>query len=281
MVRNIRQYWVLVHRYVGLSMAVFLVVAGVTGSVITFYHPLDRAINPDFYKINAATIESKAIDPVVLREQLLAKYPTIQIGWVPLQPVGHDAVIYTAEPKINLQTGKPYVLGYNQLFVNPYTGYVQGMRTLGAISEGTKNLVPFIYRIHHELALGAVGKYLMGVIAVLWTIDCFIGAYLTFPRKTRNQDERKPLTKQLFARIRRWRSAWKVRVKPINQYKINFDLHSAGGLWLWGMLLILAWSSVALNLNREVYSPVMHAFLTCRSRDQKCQSYHNLTIHLN
>ncbi|MDP3608382.1 MAG: PepSY-associated TM helix domain-containing protein [Methylophilus sp.] len=269
MVRNIRQYWVLMHRYVGLSMAVFLVVAGVTGSIITFYRPLDRAINPDLYKIKPANIEGKAIDPVVLREQLQAKYPTIQIGWVPLQPVDHDAVIYTAEPKINLQTGKPYVLGYNQLFVNPYTGNVQGVRTLGDLSEGAKNLIPFIYQLHQELALGVVGKYLMGIIAVLWTVDCFVGAYLTFPRKTRNQRESKSLAKQLLTWIRRWQPAWKVRIKPTNPHKINFDLHHAGGLWMWAMLLVLAWSSVALNLNREVYSPVMNLFFEMQDARSK------------
>lgn len=42
-------------------------------------------------------------------------------------------------------------------------------------------------------------------------------------------------------------------------YKLNFDLHRAGGLWLWAMLFVLAWSSVAFNLN-AVYSPVMKLF---------------------
>src|SRR5690606_33200732 len=35
-----------------------------------------------------------------------------------------------------------------------------------------------------------------------------------------------------------------------------FTWHRASGLWIWGMLLVFAWSSVALNLS-EVYSPLM------------------------
>jgi uncharacterized iron-regulated membrane protein len=31
-------------------------------------------------------------------------------------------------------------------------------------------------------------------------------------------------------------------------YRLNFDLHRAGGLWLWAMLLLFAWSSVHFNL---------------------------------
>ncbi len=40
-------------------------------------------------------------------------------------------------------------------------------------------------------------------------------------------------------------------------YKLNFDLHRAGGLWVWGLLLILAFTSFSLNLYREVFYPAM------------------------
>nr|WP_306306218.1 PepSY domain-containing protein [Methylomonas koyamae] len=39
-------------------------------------------------------------------------------------------------------------------------------------------------------------------------------------------------------------------------YRINFDLHRAGGLWLWLLLLVFAWSSVYMNLSDSVYAPV-------------------------
>jgi uncharacterized iron-regulated membrane protein len=52
-----------------------------------------------------------------------------------------------------------------------------------------------------------------------------------------------------------WWPSWKVCWSG-GAYKVNFDLHRAGGLWPWAMLLVLAWSSVAFNLT-EVYNPVM------------------------
>jgi uncharacterized iron-regulated membrane protein len=42
--------------------------------------------------------------------------------------------------------------------------------------------------------------------------------------------------------------------------RVNFDLHRAGGLWLWPLLFVFAWSSVMVGL-RGVYDPVMkHLF---------------------
>lgn len=54
----------------------------------------------------------------------------------------------------------------------------------------------------------------------------------------------------------RWQPAWKIKFSA-GATRINFDIHRAFGLWAWGMLFILAWSSVAFNLE-EVYNPVMN-----------------------
>lgn len=37
-----RRFWVLLHRYAGLTMTLFLVIVGLTGSVLAFYHEIDR-----------------------------------------------------------------------------------------------------------------------------------------------------------------------------------------------------------------------------------------------
>lgn len=54
--------------------------------------------------------------------------------------------------------------------------------------------------------------------------------------------------------LRSWLKSWRIR-RGARGYKLNFDLHRAAGLWFLGFLIILAWSSVALNLP-QVYRPV-------------------------
>lgn len=134
-----RPYAVLVHRYIGLVMAGFLLVAGLTGAVLAWYRPLDAALNPQLYQAVAPSAGAQALSPLVLRERLLAHYPRASVLWVPLHTPQGEAAVFT------LRGGG---LAVDEAYVNPYTGAVQGARKWGDLSEGTTNLMPFIYRLH-------------------------------------------------------------------------------------------------------------------------------------
>ena len=60
-----RHYWFLLHRWVGLVMAAFLIIVAVTGSLLAFYPELERLINPQLYP--KQTLENK-LDMVSLAE---------------------------------------------------------------------------------------------------------------------------------------------------------------------------------------------------------------------
>jgi len=94
----------------------------------------------------------------------------------------------------------------------------------------------------------------MGIVALIWVLDCVVGLYLTFPvRPSRRPSPAHPLKSW----ASRWGKAWKISLR--SPYRMVFDLHRAGGLWLWLALLGLAMSSVALNLP-QVYDPVLGIF---------------------
>lgn len=50
-----RHFWVLIHRHAGLVMTLFLILVGLTGSVLAFYHELDRRLNPELLTVPIAT----------------------------------------------------------------------------------------------------------------------------------------------------------------------------------------------------------------------------------
>lgn len=235
-------------------MVGFLLVAGITGCVLAWNHELEAAISPELFRARPNSSSTQPLDPLTLREQVAARYPNASIAYVPLQAEPGHSIWMFLEARTDPSTGKVAELPADQVFVNPYTGEVLGERKWGDITQGPKNLLPFIYRLHYSLALGAAGTFLLGIVALLWTLDCFVGAYLTFPPRARSEPA-STLKSQGRTWLTRWWPSWKLRWRG-GSYKVNFDLHRTSGLWVWAMLFVLAWSGVAFNLG-QVYRPVM------------------------
>jgi uncharacterized iron-regulated membrane protein len=235
-----------IHRYVGLSMAVFLVMAGLTGSLLAFYRELDEALNPSLYSVGPPAPGARPLDAFEQREALQRQLPAgLRAQRVSFEARDGVASLFevTAAPDGPSQSDDEY-------FVDPYTGRVLGSRHWGDLTQGVQNLIPFIYRLHFSLALGSVGTTLFGVVALSWTIDCFVGAYLTLPAaRSRGRGGARVW-------LARWKPAWLVRASRL--FAWMFTWHRASGLWVWGLLLAFAWSAVGLNL-RAVYEPVMVA----------------------
>jgi uncharacterized iron-regulated membrane protein len=242
-----------VHRYVGLATAVFLGVAGLTGTAIAFFDELDAAINPQMMVVAPPSPDAQPLPPLELRERLRSLVPErARVERVPLHWEPTSSVRFYVEPP-------PGVEGLDDnYYLNPYTGELLGSRRYADLSQGMKNLMPFVYRLHYRLALGQVGNYLMGIVALLWTIDCFVGAYLTFPPARR---QAAPARQKSWHS--RWKPAWLIRANKL--FSFVFTWHRASGLWVWAMLLVLAWSSVGLNLP-EVYNPVMQGIFRMDQR---------------
>ena len=238
-----RAAMLLVHRYVGLLLALFLVIAGITGSLLAWNEELEAAISPQLFRVTAPPAAVR-IDPVLLHARVAARYPDALAARLPLEFTDGRSVLFALRP-----LAKGQKLANDQVFVDPYTGQTLGQRRWGDISQGMKNLIPFIYRLHYSLALDGIGTLLFGIVALLWTLDCFAGAWLTLPNKPPSGDPARRWPA-------RWWQAWKFRSG--SAYKISFNLHRAGGLWTWAMLFVLAWSSVAFNLP-QVYDPAMKA----------------------
>lgn len=246
-----RHVLVLLHRWTGLGMAFFLIVTSLTGSLLVFDDELDAWLAPQLQLAQPAPGQSAQamMDPYLLREKVAqAMGPQVHISQLVLHARPGRTVSFQADPATDPATGKPYRLGYDEILVNPYTGVVQGVRDRDKISLKPSDLMPFLFKLHHSLALPrAPGALLLGTVGLLWTLDCFIGMILTWPRA-------RPF-------LVKWKPAWLIKWRA-GFYRVNLDLHRAFGLWCWVMLLLFAWSSVMLNLRDQIYLPVMSRILS-------------------
>lgn len=267
--RAVRPFFVVVHRWVGLLVAAFLFVSGVTGAVISWDHELDEILNPHLLHARAAGAPRSSLD---LLHGIETRHRKIQVTYVPLAVEAGHAVAFGVAPKVDRSTGHLFEVDYNQVFVDAADGAELGQREWGAVWPITREtFVSFLYKLHYSLHLPEMfgtdrwGIWLLGVIAILWTVDCFVGFYLTLParRRARNiADEALALDEGTSARPpdrtfwRRWRPSWWVRWRG-GSYRVNFDLHRAGGLWTWGVLFVIAFTAFSMNLYREIFFPIM------------------------
>ena len=252
----------LLHRWVGLATAAFLFIAGATGAVISWDHELDGWLN---HHLTHARAEGPARPSLELAAEVEARDPRVWVTYVPLATEPGESLTLFVEPRVNAVTGKLYELGYNQVFLDPATGVELGRREWGRAWPVTaETLVSFLYKLHYSLHVPALwgtdrlGYWLMGAVALLWTLDCFVGLYLTLPpRRAPRADQPPPVRRQLGrGALARWAPAWKIKASG-SAYRITFDIHRAFALWTWALLLMLAFTAFSLNLYREVFYPVM------------------------
>jgi uncharacterized iron-regulated membrane protein len=213
--------------------------------VIAWDHELDAWLNPSYFHARTA---GAPLPAVKLAERLEAADPRVQVTWLPLSIEPGNTLIVRVQPRIDPATHAPWVLDFNEVSLDPATGAVQGRRMWGKPSLARLNLIPCIYQFHYTLFLPTkaginLGIWVMGVVGMVWLADGLIALALAFPN------------------LKSWRKSFVFRMKR-GGYALTFDLHRSGGVWLWGLLTIVALTSVSMNLAGPVVRPVVSLFST-------------------
>lgn len=252
----------LLHRGCGLAIACFLIVSGLTGAVISWDHELDELLNP---QLVTAPDRGPPIPMLDLVQQVEQRDPRVQVVSVPLFVETGESLALFVQPRVDASTGRLHEIGYNQVFLDPATGVELGRRAWGAAWPVTReNFVSFLFKLHYSLhipeflGIDRWGQWLLGGVALVWTIDCFLGLWLTLPvgQPTNGGGRAAGLRASLGGWFARWRPAWRVKTTG-SRYRIAFDIHRAFGLWTWALLFVLAFTAFSLNLYREVFYPLM------------------------
>src|SRR5437879_330314 len=99
------------HLYTALIAGLFVVILGVTGSIMAFEDDLDRIFNPGLYRVQAG---SQPLPVATVLEAVKKAYPGQRLSGLRLPWSPNEA--YTAQAK------------GTQIFINGYTGAVVGTR---------------------------------------------------------------------------------------------------------------------------------------------------------
>jgi uncharacterized iron-regulated membrane protein len=192
-----------------LLFAPLLVIAGLTGAIQAFYYEIDESLNPGFYNVPVTT---PALPAPELIARLEAVHPELKVWYIqsPARP-GRTAML-TTEPRGDK------ALVNDTFYVDPATGREVGARLWGECCLEHKNFVNWTYEVHHSLTSGEIGRWLMGLAALVGAVAALV--YIVHG----------------------------VRVR---------DRRSLMGATIALPLLIIAVTSVAMNLGDEVFKPVV------------------------
>ncbi|MEH2513802.1 putative iron-regulated membrane protein [Nitrobacteraceae bacterium AZCC 1564] len=257
-----RLIFTLLHRWAGLTIAAFIFFSGITGAIISWDHEIDELINSDFLK---TTSTGPRIPPLDMLARAQAREPQAYVGYIKMVPDEGDTYEIGFQPRQNPATGKAYELGFNRIYYDPVSGAEVGRRERGAVWPINRaNFVSFLYRLHYTLCAPQMwgidrwGQWLLGIVASIWTIDCFVGFYLTLPARNASPSSGDVAVHKASERRfwRRWWPSWKIKVRG-SPYRINFDIHRAVGLWTWVVLFTIAFTGFSMNLSREVFMPAL------------------------
>jgi uncharacterized iron-regulated membrane protein len=194
-----------IHLWTGVTIAIYAVVIGLTGSALIFKTELDSAAHPAIYAIPPQP-RQVAFDATV--RQIEAAHPQ-WIAFALRNFEGPNAAELLMRPAAGAFTPNYRIVSFN-----PYTGQVllDRLRYDGVLG--------FLSNLHVYLLSGERGLLVSGWMAMGLLLLCITGLVLWWPG------------------VQRWASALVLKRRASWQ-RLNFDLHTVIGFWSCAALLVV------------------------------------------
>lgn len=213
-----RQFAILLHRYLGLALAFVLVVSSASGAAIVFSDPIDAWLNPTLLQVTTQT-ERVGVDAMLVQLQQALPGMKVSTVYVPHAPELAWEFWFHGDQAM-------------RAYVNPYTGDILGFR--GA----TDSLMGFLVDLHIHLLAGETGEQLMGWAGLGAVLLSLLGLYLWWPKAGR------------------WKSTLSVKwhAAPVRRWR---DMHKVVGACSLGLIVLTAMTGSLIALHEVVAEPLL------------------------
>jgi uncharacterized iron-regulated membrane protein len=203
-----------IHLCLGLLGAIFLLILGLTGSVMAFEGDIDHWLNPGHWYVTPRP-------PAMLEDDLLSivqhQYPRARVVLVQFSRYSNLAQV------MQLTDG-------STVYVNPYDGTILGTKV------GLTNLdrtLGFIHQLHLRLVpdprsaprLAAIGKTVVSFAGLIVFLMVPTGVTLWWRRKSTSIN---------------WKASW---------FKVCFDAHQAVGIYVAFFLLVASLTGIMIGFD--------------------------------
>lgn len=206
---NLRFWSNKIHLWLGLAVAVPLILLGLSGAVLTVRWSLDRALNPSLYDVSAGE-ESVDWDRLVSLARDSSGAATVTL--LRNSPAGAGAVIAQTDDE-------------RMIHLDPHAERVIGIRDFGDL----RSVVWWIQKFHTSFFLGRWGPTVVSSVTLLSTVGLLTGMILWLL----------PLGKSWVSRL--------VFRDTGNLKRLNWDLHNLIGFYTIPLVLLVFLTGVAIG----------------------------------
>ncbi len=212
---KLRNLALTLHRYIGLTFGLLLVILGLTGSALVFWRPIDYVLNPSLMQV-APQAEPQSIDAVLASAR--QAHPNLQLQSITFpEPPGRTTYLISLKPQDQLEAEQS-----TEVFVNPYTAEILGSR------QSDRHLMGFLYKLHLSLFAGEVGEAVVGICGLLLILLGFTGLILWSGWNNLAHG---------------FRIRWHASVP-----RVNYDIHNVWGFWSNVFLIIIGFTGAVIVL---------------------------------
>lgn len=202
-----------IHLYIGLAAGLFLILIGLSGSMIVFREEIEKLMHSELLE---TAVRGERVPVQIVLNTVKRAYP-------------NDKIVFIRMPRMPQETYLFKMNSAHDLFVyaDPYSGEVLGAHR----QEDT--FIGWVALVHTELLIGEDGKTALGVSALLLICMGITGPFLWWPPNGKIS--------------RGLKIDWRAPRK-----KLVFDMHRAFGIYSVLFLLIAALTGVSLVFNKTV-----------------------------
>lgn len=245
--RRWRARWLAVHRWIGFTAGVLLVLIGLTGSVLVYHLEIDEWLNPSLLTVTphpGGQAQYRPFDELELAARR-AMPPGGRLSYA--QYPRHDgaAMRFHALVPEGTMPGRASGSALYHIGIDPYTAQVTGLRLArhggwaGAIPQ---TFIGFVFALHYALLLPRggdppFGDTVVAILGLILLVSLASGVILWWPRPGQ------------------WRAALTIKY-PAHIRRLHLDVHRTVGMY--GVLVLAAvfLSGVYLNLREPFYAVV-------------------------
>ncbi len=224
--QQVRQLWIVTHRWLGIILFIPLIVLGLTGSALVWPEATEEFFHPNRYKV-AQEFEERPVTDYIAGA--LTRMPEgDQVTALRMPEYAGQGVLVGGMPHPVKRVGPP---ARHRVWLDPATA--APVAQWGLAPDG----MWYMHALHGHLAAPGIGRPLVGALGFILTFSALTGIWIWWPRNGG------------FLKGMRWRRG------P----GVNTNLHFYAGIWSAIPLTIVAFTGAWIVFPNSLGAPV--AFL--------------------